>query len=175
MAGFADVDATWQWGPPVSPFFYLSPFLLSFFPSLLSLPVPLLGGHGGSGRGAVPGGVRRGGGEAGLAATDAAPCWLRALAAAAAAPCCLLQPPPLLAAAAARTRRGRLCWSPPRAGEGGQGAEGWSRGSVAPPSSPSSGGRELHPSSPAVRCNRGRGGEREAPPAEAGIGSSGTG
>ena len=45
----------------------LSSFFSPSLSSLLSLPVPLLGGHGGSGRGAVPGRARRGGGEAGHA------------------------------------------------------------------------------------------------------------
>ncbi|KAG2540009.1 hypothetical protein PVAP13_9NG516800 [Panicum virgatum] len=53
-------------------FLSLSYFYLSF--PLSSLPVPLLGGHGDSGRSAVPSGARRDGGEPGLALRPRQPC-----------------------------------------------------------------------------------------------------
>ena len=34
VSGFADVDATWRWGPHVSLIFFLSLLFLSFFPAL---------------------------------------------------------------------------------------------------------------------------------------------
>ena len=80
MDGFTDVDTTWQWGPLVG-LFFISLLFLSFFPSLSSLSVPLLGGHGGSGRSAVPGRARRDGGEPGLARGQGSPAGLACAAA----------------------------------------------------------------------------------------------
>ena len=121
-------------GPICQFIFYLSPISLFLPLSLSSLPIPLLGGHIAA-PAAVPFPAEQGG-AAGLAA-------------AAAAPCCLLLRAPGEGGCAGVHR------APEREAEG---AEGRLHGSVAPPSSPSSGARELHPSSPAVRCDRGRGG-----------------
>ena len=60
-------------------FLPLSYFSLSF--PLSSLSVPLLGGHGGSGRSAVPGRARRDGGEPGLARGQGSPAGLACAAA----------------------------------------------------------------------------------------------